>query len=77
MKLLTALGFKEERIMGQTASKVEGNQISRSVETGLTDGMAGKASGLRVTRSSGDPGAGPHPDKRSSYNYFFLQPLLY
>ena len=32
--VVTALGFKEERDkLGQTASKVEGNEISRSAET--------------------------------------------
>ena len=76
--VVTALGFKEERDkLGLTASKVEGNQISRSAETGLIDGMAGKASGLRVTRSSGDPGAGSHIQIRGPVTITSsLQPLI-
>ena len=76
--VVTALGFKEERDkLGQTASKVEGNEISRSAETGLIDGMAGKASGLRVTRSSGDPGAGSHIQIRGPVTITSsLQPLI-
>ena len=76
--VVTALGFKEERDkLGLTASKVEGSQISRSAETGLIDGMAGKASGLRVTRSSGDPGAGSHIQIRGPVTITSsLQPLI-
>ena len=76
--VVTALGFKEERDkLGLTASKVEGDQISRSAETGLIDGMAGKASGLRVTRSSGDPGAGSHIQIRGPVTITSsLQPLI-
>ena len=76
--VITALGFKEERDkLGLTASKVEGDQISRSAETGLINGMAGKASGLRVTRSSGDPGAGSHIQIRGPVTITSsLQPLI-
>ena len=76
--VVTALGFKEERDkLGLTASKVEGDQISRSAETGLINGMAGKASGLRVTRSSGDPGAGSHIQIRGPVTITSsLQPLI-
>ena len=76
--VVTALGFKEERDkLGLTASKVDGDQVSRSSETGLINGMAGKASGLRVSRSSGDPGAGSHIQIRGPVTITSsLQPLI-
>jgi len=57
--VVTALGFKrkkDEDISSGTLVKSE--QIVRSGETGLLQGIAGKTSGLLITQSSGDPGAG-------------------
>ena len=57
--VLTALGFepnKDEDI--SSATLVKSDQIVRSVETGLLQGIAGKTSGLLITQSAGDPGAG-------------------
>ncbi|GAA4401646.1 SusC/RagA family TonB-linked outer membrane protein [Nibrella viscosa] len=57
--VVTALGFKENRDrLGATSSKIEAGDLKRSGETGIINGMAGRAAGVRVTRSAGDPGAG-------------------
>ncbi len=59
MVVVTALGFTENRDKQGTASaKVDPKTVVRSGETGLLQGLAGKASGVRVARSTGDPGAG-------------------
>ena len=57
--VLTALGLqvkKEDDLSSSTA--IETDLITRSGESGLIQGMAGKTSGLKITRNTGDPGAG-------------------
>lgn len=57
--VVTALGFetKKEKL-GYATSKVDGEQVANSGEVGLTDALGGKASGVKVSRTSGsDPGA--------------------
>jgi TonB-linked SusC/RagA family outer membrane protein len=56
--VVTALGFeaKKDRL-GYASSRVSADQIANSGEAGLVDALAGKSSGLRVSRTSGDPGA--------------------
>ena len=57
--VVTALGFetKKERL-GYATSKVDGAQVANSGEVGLTDALGGKASGVKVSRTSGsDPGS--------------------
>lgn len=57
--VVTALGFVENRDkQGATSTKVDPESVTRSGETGLLQGLAGKAAGVRITRSTGDPGAG-------------------
>ncbi|WP_206106012.1 SusC/RagA family TonB-linked outer membrane protein [Olivibacter sp. XZL3] len=57
--VVTALGFKEVKDrLGSTSSTVKASDIVRSGETGLINGLAGKAAGVQINRSSGDPGAG-------------------
>ncbi len=59
--VVSALGFKENSDrLGSTASKLSPKDIVRSGETGVINGMSGKASGLIVSRSAGDPGAGSY-----------------
>ncbi len=59
MVVVTALGFTENRDkQGSSSSKVDPKSVVRSGESGLLQGLAGKASGVRITRSTGDPGAG-------------------
>ena len=59
--VLTAFGLevkKDDDISSSTAVKPD--MIARSGESGLIQGLAGKTSGLKITRSSGDPGAGAY-----------------
>jgi TonB-linked SusC/RagA family outer membrane protein len=59
MVVVSALGFTENRDkQGSTSSKVDPKSVVRSGESGLLQGLAGKAAGVRITRSTGDPGAG-------------------
>jgi len=57
--VVSALGFKENKDkLGSTASVVKAEDITRSGETGVINGLAGRASGVQISRSTGDPGAG-------------------
>ena len=57
--VVNALGFKEDRDkLGSTASSVDAEAVVQSGETGVINGLAGKAASVRVARSNGDPGAG-------------------
>lgn len=57
--VITALGFKAKRDeLGSTISIVDKDAIGRSGETGLINGLSGKASNVQITRGNGDPGAG-------------------
>lgn len=41
-----------------SATKVNTEALQRSKESGVIQGLAGKTSGLKITRNTGDPGAG-------------------
>ena len=57
--VVTALGFTQNRDeQGSTSSVVETDQVIRSGEATIANALSGKASGVRITRSNGDPGAG-------------------
>jgi TonB-linked SusC/RagA family outer membrane protein len=59
--VVTALGFKEDRDkLGSSMSKIKTADVTRSGEAGLINGLAGKAAGVTIVRSSGDPGAGSY-----------------
>ena len=59
--IVSALGFKENADkLGSTAAKIEAKDIVRSGESGVINGMSGKAAGVQITRSAGDPGAGSY-----------------
>lgn len=59
--IITALGIKGERDkFASSASTVKGNSLAQSGETGILNGLSGKVSGVLVTRSGGDPGAGSY-----------------
>ncbi len=57
--VISALGFtgKKDR-SGSTASGVSNTAIKSSGEANLLNSLAGKASGVKITRANGDPGAG-------------------
>ena len=57
--VVTALGFEEDADqMGATSAQVDGEDIARSGEAQVINGISGRAAGVNITRSSGDPGAG-------------------
>ena len=57
--VVTSLGFTELRDQqGSTSSIVSTKAVARSGEATLANSLSGKASGLSITRSNGDPGAG-------------------
>jgi TonB-linked SusC/RagA family outer membrane protein len=57
--VVTALGFKESADRtGVSNSKISSEAIGRSGEAGVINSLAGKASGVTITRTNGDPGAG-------------------
>ncbi len=59
--VVTALGItkkKDEDLSSSTTVKTE--TLQKSGESGLIQGLAGKTSGLKITRNSGDPGAGAY-----------------
>jgi TonB-linked SusC/RagA family outer membrane protein len=46
--------------LGSAPSTVTGGAVVQSGETGVLNGLAGKAPGLNLTRNGGDPGAGSY-----------------
>jgi TonB-linked SusC/RagA family outer membrane protein len=65
--VVTALGFKAKKDRsGATSSSVGGTAIRSSGEAGILNSLAGKASGVKITRSNGDPGAGTNVQIRGA-----------
>lgn len=59
--VITALGFKENKDeLGYASSTVSGKEVAESGESTLLNGLSGKSSGVRISRNSGDPGAGAY-----------------
>lgn len=59
--VVTAIGIerrKDEDLSSSTL--IETDLLERSGETGVIQGLAGKTSGIAITRNSGDPGAGAY-----------------
>ncbi|MEE3035451.1 MAG: SusC/RagA family TonB-linked outer membrane protein [Bacteroidota bacterium] len=57
--IVTSLGFVEIRDQqGSTSSIVKPEVVTSSGEATFVNALSGKASGVRITRSNGDPGAG-------------------
>ena len=57
--IITAIGTKQLKDRsGATSSSIQSANIEKSGETGLINSLAGKASGVRIGKSNGDPGAG-------------------
>ncbi|MCB9080289.1 MAG: SusC/RagA family TonB-linked outer membrane protein [Lewinellaceae bacterium] len=59
--VVTALGFEENKDeLGYANTKVGGSTITAAGEPTLLNSLSGKASGVRISRNSGDPGAGAY-----------------
>lgn len=57
--VVTALGFTARRDRsGATSSSVGGDAMRSSGEANILNSLAGKASGVKIARANGDPGAG-------------------
>jgi hypothetical protein len=53
--VVSALGFTQKKDqMGATYSTVNSQDVVRSGETGVINGLGGKAAGVRIARSNGD-----------------------
>lgn len=59
--VVTAIGIERKKDDDlSSATLINPDDIARSGETGVIQGLAGKTSGLQITRNSGDPGAGAY-----------------
>jgi TonB-linked SusC/RagA family outer membrane protein len=59
--VVTALGFEQSRDeLGYATSNVSSETIRGSAESTLVNSLSGKSSGVRISRNSGDPGAGAY-----------------
>ena len=57
--IVTAIGTKQLKDeSGSTSSTIQSENIAKSGEAGVINALAGKASGVRIGKSNGDPGAG-------------------
>jgi TonB-linked SusC/RagA family outer membrane protein len=76
--VINALGFEKNRDQqGSSSSNIGIDRIETTGETSLLTGVAGKTSGVVVTRSSGDPGAGAYVQIRGQSTITnSVQPLI-
>ncbi|MEL6276705.1 MAG: TonB-dependent receptor plug domain-containing protein, partial [Bacteroidota bacterium] len=59
--VVTAIGIERRRDEDlSSATLIETDVLQRSGETGVIQGLAGKTSGVTITRNTGDPGAGAY-----------------
>lgn len=76
--VVTALGLESDRDKFASAtSNIGGTSVAKSGEATLINGLSGKASGVNIVRSSGDPGAGSYIQIRGQSTITGnLQPLI-
>ncbi|MFZ6011374.1 MAG: SusC/RagA family TonB-linked outer membrane protein [Bacteroidota bacterium] len=76
--VVTALGLEVSKDkLGSATSKVAGSAVKNSGEATLINGLAGKAAGVYVNRSTGDPGAGSYIQIRGQSSITSsVQPLI-
>jgi len=59
--VVTALGFEESKDeLGYANSQIGAKTITESAEPTVINSLSGKASGVRISRNSGDPGGGAY-----------------
>jgi len=75
---VTALGLKRDKDKSANSStKVGGQQLAQSGESGVIQAMSGKSSGVSVVRNTGDPGAGAYIQLRGQSTITqSVQPLI-
>jgi TonB-linked SusC/RagA family outer membrane protein len=76
--VVNAIGETRERDkLGVASASVGGASVVQSGEANLINGMAGKATGLTITRNGGDPGSGSYIQLRGQSTITGnLQPLI-
>ncbi|MBL0740838.1 SusC/RagA family TonB-linked outer membrane protein [Chryseolinea lacunae] len=76
--VVTALGLEVSKDrLGSATSKVTGSAVKNSGEATLINGLSGKAAGVYVNRSTGDPGAGSYIQIRGQSSITSsVQPLI-
>ena len=76
--VVTALGIESDVTkLGSATSKIGGSSAKESGETGVIQGLAGKASGVMVQKTAGDPGAGAYIQIRGQSTITSsVQPLI-
>ena len=76
--VVTALGIESDVTkLGSATSKIGGSSAKESGETGVIQGLAGKASGVLVQKTAGDPGAGAYIQIRGQSTITSsVQPLI-
>jgi TonB-linked SusC/RagA family outer membrane protein len=76
--VVTALGFETRKDkLGTAQSTIKSDLIEKSGETSALNALASKASGVQITRTSGDPGAGTYIQIRGQSTISGnLQPLF-
>ena len=56
--VVTAMGItRQERTLGYSATKVDGEEIARARNSNITQSLAGKVAGVQIQASSSDPGS--------------------
>jgi TonB-linked SusC/RagA family outer membrane protein len=59
--VVTALGIVKKKDSDLSSStSIDSKSIQKSGESGVIQGLAGKTSGLRITKTTGDPGSGAY-----------------
>jgi TonB-linked SusC/RagA family outer membrane protein len=57
--VVTAIGLKQDKDnLGYANTTVKGDKVTKAGEPTLLNSLSGKVSGVRISRNSGDPGAG-------------------
>lgn len=76
--VVTALGLESDVAkLGSAVSQVKGPAAQQSGETGLIQGLSGKASGVMIQKTAGDPGAGAYIQIRGQSTITSsVQPLI-
>lgn len=59
--VVSALGFKEDKDnLGYANTVIDKEAVTQAAEPTLLNSLSGKSSGVRISRNSGDPGAGAY-----------------
>lgn len=76
--VVTALGIsKEKKSLGYSVSEVKGDDVRKSGEANIIEGLAAKAPGLEVVGSGGTPGASTKVTLRGPTDFFSTnQPII-